>query len=86
MHKVRCTHITVGFESRESKNRSYIPFPKPILFSAPSTPMTGTMAKSTFFVCIKEFLGSLILKRLTYKGSLYLTILKLSPSINGTNT
>jgi len=54
--------------------------------SAPSTPMTGTMAKSIVGLTAKEFLGSLMLNVFVNKGNLHSTILKLIPSIKGTYT
>jgi len=46
MHSPSCTKTTKGEDLRDSKNLSYIPFPKPIRLNAPSTPRTGTTAKS----------------------------------------
>lgn len=84
MHSPSCTNATKGEDFRDSKNLSYIPFPKPIRLNAPSTPRTGTIAKSILEILAKEFFGSLILNFFLNKGSLNFTILKLLPSINGT--
>lgn len=48
--------------------------------------MTGTIAKSIFGLTAKEFFGSSMLNVFLLEGNLHFTILKLTPSINGTYT
>lgn len=74
----------MGFLVSLEKNLSYIPLPKPTRLASASTPTTGTMATSTFFIFNNDFCGSLTPKLPTLRGSLYVTISKLSPTINGT--
>ncbi len=59
--------------------------PKPTLLQFLPTPKTGTIAISTLTNLKKELPGSFIENLFSHNGSLYFTILKLTPSINGTN-
>lgn len=70
--------------ARVEKNLSYIPLPNPIRFASVSTPTTGTIATSIFFIVNNELFGSLTPKLPSFSGRRYVTILKLSLTINGT--